>query len=103
MIRKFLSICCVLLVVSAVLFAANPVLKQADDLYWGDKYEEADAILLAALKNETDPAEKAEILWRLSRVTLGIGDELGELGASKDELFALYEKAEKYADRKSVV
>ncbi|PKL10892.1 MAG: hypothetical protein CVV52_16110 [Spirochaetae bacterium HGW-Spirochaetae-8] len=95
--RKFLTLCIVLLVSSTVLFAANPVLKQADDLYWGDRYEEAEALLLSALTTETNPAEKAEILWRLSRVTVGIGDELGELGATKDELFAIYEKAEKYA------
>jgi tetratricopeptide (TPR) repeat protein len=97
MIRKSLLACVVLVVCSTVLFAANPVLKQADDLYWGDKYEEADALLLSALATESDLVEKAEILWRLSRVTLGIGDELGEVGASKDELFAIYEKAETYA------
>lgn len=97
MIRKSLSACVVLFVCSTILFAANPVLKQADDLYWGDTYEEAEALLLSALAKETDSTEKAEILWRLSRVTLGIGDELGELGATKDELFAIYEKAETYA------
>jgi hypothetical protein len=44
------------------------------------------------LVNATDPVSKAEILWRLSRVTLNIGDELDAEGATDDVLFAKYKK-----------
>ncbi|MHC1693325.1 MAG: hypothetical protein AB9828_09905 [Sphaerochaetaceae bacterium] len=91
---------CTILFLSAILFAsAGIVCDKADKLYWADSYEESQTVLLEALPASNDPIEKAEILWRLSRVTLGIGDELNETNsATKDELFAIYEKAQAYAE-----
>jgi tetratricopeptide (TPR) repeat protein len=85
----------VLLVVSMGLFAS--VLDQADALYWHDEYDEAKTLLSQSLATATDSQMKAELLWRLSRVTLAMGDEREVEGASDDELFAIYEEAERYA------
>ncbi|WP_422480605.1 hypothetical protein [Pleomorphochaeta sp. DL1XJH-081] len=88
----------VLLLVSlSLLSAVSPKIEQADALYWNDRLEEAQELLLDSLNVASDATEKAEILWRLSRVTLAMGDEREVLGASDDELFATYEKAEKFA------
>ncbi|MDD3366582.1 MAG: hypothetical protein PHS67_04895 [Sphaerochaetaceae bacterium] len=95
--KAFLTLITILFSV-AVLFASNVNLKQADDLYWTDRLEEAKSFIHGELTKTNDPQEKAELLWRLSRVTLAIGDELKEEGASDALLFATYEEAEKYAN-----
>ena len=97
MVKKTLVLCFLLVFVLHFAFSTNPVLTKADALYWGDSYDELEGFLSSELAKETDPKIRAEILWRLSRVTIGIADELKELGATKDELFAYYEKAEAYA------
>jgi tetratricopeptide (TPR) repeat protein len=98
MVKKSLILGFLLVFVLTFALSANPVLTKADALYWGDSYDELEVFLTSELAKETDPKERAEILWRLSRVTIGIADELKEVGAaSKDELFAFYEKAEAYA------
>lgn len=96
--KKTFIILIVLFCSVGMLFASNINLKQADDLYWADRYEEAKSFIIAELNKTNDAQEKAELLWRLSRVTLAIGDEFMEEGASDEVLFATYEEAEKYAN-----
>lgn len=92
-----------LLVVFTFVFVVSPllanqaVIQQADDLYWTDRPEEAKELLLSALPGVTNGTERSEILWRLARTTLSIGDELKEEGASDDVLFATFEEGEAYA------
>ena len=83
----------------AAVSAADPILEQADALYTQDKLEEAKTMLLGALSSKTSASDKADVLWRLSRVVLNIGDELNAEGASKDTLFAIYEEAQSYAEQ----
>ena len=97
MVRKFLVISVLLIFGISSIFAITQQLEQADALYWNDRLEDAEALLLQTLDTAGTATEKAEVLWRLSRVTLAMGDEREVLGASDDELFATYEKAEKYA------
>ncbi len=97
MVKKSLVLGLLLVCVLNFAFSANPVLTKADALFWGDSYDELEVFLTSELAKQTDPKERAEILWRLSRVTIGIADELKELGTPKDDLFAYYEKAEAFA------
>lgn len=71
---------------------------EADVLYKQDKLTAAKTELTRLLASETRAREQAEILWRLARVTLHIGDEEGALKAPKNTLFELYEEAQAYAE-----
>ena len=97
--RMFVLVLCTLVLVSAALFADEATIKEADSLYWNDRLEEAKALLEKTIPNTADAKMKGELLWRLSRVTLAIGDELREDGATDDVLFATYEEAESYANQ----
>lgn len=97
MVRKILISFVLLFTCVSFAYSVPQAVKQADSLYWADRLEEAETLLLDELQTTTNTTDKAEILWRLSRVTLAMGDEREVLGASDDELFATYEKAEKYA------
>ncbi|MCK9286616.1 MAG: hypothetical protein PHU24_09715 [Sphaerochaetaceae bacterium] len=97
--RKAILLFALMFVLSiSFVFASAAELDQADVLYKQDKLEEAKIVLDKLLVNATDPVSKAEILWRLSRVTLNIGDELDAEGATDDVLFAKYEEAQAYAE-----
>lgn len=96
--KKSFLVLIIVLFTFTTLFANSAVYKRADDLYWSDRYEEAKSYIEGELKKTTNPTEKSELLWRLSRVTLGIGDEMKVQGASKDELFAIYEEGEALAN-----
>ncbi|MGI6466450.1 MAG: hypothetical protein ACOXZZ_02505 [Sphaerochaetaceae bacterium] len=79
------------------LFANQQLYNQLDSLYWGDKYEDVVSLIESELNKGVSGEVKAQLLWRLSRATLAIGDELKEQGASKDLLFETFEKGESYA------
>ncbi|MFA7225926.1 MAG: hypothetical protein WC207_06730 [Sphaerochaetaceae bacterium] len=98
MVKKSFLVLIVLLFTFTTLFANSAVYKQADDLFWSDRYEEGKSYIEGELKKTTNPTERSELLWRLSRVTLGIGDEMKVQGASKDELFAIFEEGEAQAN-----
>lgn len=93
----WLMVCALALLVFPL--AANPaLLDQADALYWGDRLEEAKELLVKALPEASDPVLKSEILWRMARVTLSIGDEMKEDGATDAQLFTTFEEGESYAN-----
>ncbi len=98
MLKRSLLVLIILFITLTTLFANPAVYKRADDLYWSDRYEEAKSYLEGELAKATNPTVRSELLWRLSRVTLGIGDEMKVQGASKDELFAIYEEGERIAN-----
>ena len=97
MVKRTLVSFVMLLFCLSFVFSISQTLEQADALYWNDRLEDAEQLLNDALQTTTNPTEKAELLWRWSRVTLAMGDEREVLGADDDELFATYEKAERYA------
>lgn len=53
--------------------------------------------LLVMLDNAKDSKEKAQVLWRLSRVCVDLGDALDD--SDKDGKFKIYELGEEYANK----
>ncbi len=101
-VRFVIFLAALLIVVrpSFVFADISATLKKADSLYRADKHAEAEDILLKALSDVTTNKEKAEVYWRLARTVEKIGERKKNDGtASKEELLAIFEKGEKYADR----
>ena len=95
--RKMVVMVALLTLCLANVFAVGAALERADSLFWLDRLEETKQLLLNTLDAATTDTQRAEVLWRLSRATLSIGDERKEEGAGDAELFAIYEEAEQYA------
>ena len=92
--KKVVSMLVVLLI--AVLAVAALDFTSVDDTYVKDiddqkVYDTLKGMLSQAQTNE----EKAEVLWRLSRVCVDLGDELDD--DDKDAKFKKYEEGEAYA------
>ncbi|MFA5447985.1 MAG: hypothetical protein WC233_06885 [Sphaerochaeta sp.] len=96
MARTFLVTLISLAVLTSSLFGAfNPT--QADALFDTDRFIEARVLLLDELAKGGSNADQAQILWRLARVMVSIGDDLDK--KDKDGRFAAYEEGEAYALR----
>jgi len=74
-----------------LLIGNNPTIKEGDDAFVQQRYREAIIMYEAALQTSAD---KAEILWRLSRCYVSLGDV-----AKKEERENYYRNAETYANR----
>lgn len=97
--KKLMCVLAIALIASLSLWASfADTLEEIDLLDMYDRLEEEQAAIEKALKETNDPVERSELYWRLSKVVLHQADELEESGASDDELFALFEAGEKYAD-----
>ena len=64
-------------------------------LFRSDAFSEAEQELLVQLGKASNAEEEAQVLWRLARVMVSLGDDLDE--NDKTGRFALYEKGETYA------
>ncbi len=84
----------VLFGVCALGFSAISV-TEADALYDMDAFSQAEQALLVELDKADDAQQEAQILWRLARVMVSLGDDLDK--EDKTGRFALYEKGEAYA------
>ena len=85
----------VLLMVLAMALAALDF-KAVDDLYdQGSDNRMVYDSLQSMLKNAGSDTEKAEVLWRLSRVCVDLGDAMNE--KDKTSRFAIYTEGENYA------
>ncbi|HPE93246.1 MAG: hypothetical protein AB7D24_00290 [Sphaerochaeta sp.] len=87
-------------VLIALLLACSPAFSaitvtEADALYDRDAFSEAEQELLAQLGRAANAEEESEILWRLARVMVSLGDDLDK--EDKAGRFSLYEKGETYA------
>ena len=92
--KKIFAIICVLLV-CAMAFAALDF-KEVDTKYNREEdYQGIYNTLQQMLTKASDNSEKAEVLWRLSRVCVSLGDDLPD--KDTDGKFALYEEGEQYA------
>ena len=92
--RKLVSLLVLLLVLCMALAALD--FKDVDDLYdKGTDNKKVYDTLQVMLKDAKSNAEKAEVLWRLSRVCVDLGDKLDE--KDKDGKFAIYTEGENYA------
>ncbi len=91
------SIVALLLVIVLCLSGAfaSIELDAADAAYERDEFELSHALLLEQLEKATTQQEKAEVLWRLARVMVNLGDELDD--KDKDGKYAIYEEGEAYA------
>lgn len=77
----------------------NEDLKKADALHDAFKYTEENTLLLSLLNKAQGNKEKADVYWRLARVTLYLGDESEDAGDPKKETLSIFEKGEEYADK----
>lgn len=93
--KKMLSILLIGLFATGLLFAALDF-TTADALYDSEQYAANKSELLRMRTQATTAQDEAEVLWRLARVMVGIGDELDK--KDKDGRFAAYEEGEEYAN-----
>ena len=92
---KKLVILLVMLLVAAMALAALDF-KSVDDLYdSGTDNQKVYDTLQSLLKEAKTAEEKSEVLWRLSRVCVDLGDKLDE--KDKNGKFAIYTEGENYA------
>lgn len=68
----------------------------ADELYEDDQLQASVSELEAALSDAGSGAERAEVYWRLSRATLGLGEDLEDAGADTDRILETYTEGEEY-------
>ncbi len=88
-----LTLVLTLLVTGALVAAVDTA--RADALYEIDSFTQAESLLEEQLAQVNNNADRAQILWRLARLQVSLGDELDE--DDKDGRFAFYEKGEQYA------
>ncbi|WP_321301497.1 hypothetical protein [uncultured Sphaerochaeta sp.] len=93
--KKIVGITLVLTLLVAGSLTAAVDTTRADELYEIDAFTQAEGLLEEQLAGVTNDADRAEILWRLARLQVSLGDELDE--DDKDGRFAFYEKGEQYA------
>lgn len=74
-----------------ILALNNPVIKNGDDAFIKQQYDDAIALYESALP---DSDNKAELLWRIARCYISIGDV-----AKREEREQWYRKAEVYSTR----
>jgi hypothetical protein len=95
--RKVLALAFLIAFAAASAVALDgAAIEQADLLYDDDQSAEAIEILEAQLRAAGSGAERAEVLWRLSRATLAIGEALEDENADVDDVLPVYEQGEQY-------
>jgi tetratricopeptide (TPR) repeat protein len=87
-----------LFTVTAAAAQIDVIVEKADGLHDSEQHVEAEAFLLQSLNDVKLHRDKAHLYWRLSRAALNLGDRAEEQGAGKDELIAMFEKGQRYAD-----
>lgn len=77
----------------------SDLLEEADELYDEEAYERTVDVLERAESRARTDTERAEVYWRLSRVQLGIGDELRDEEEDNDAAMEAYDVGMDHADR----
>ncbi len=94
---KKLALTLLMLIIASTLFAAfNPAYSDYQ-FYNAHDYQKDKAYLENALNESKDNSEKAEILWRLSRNTLTLTDDIEKTSENKQARLDGYSKAEAQA------
>lgn len=92
--KKLIMVLMALLVCTAAFAALD--FTEADALYLTDEHDqEVYDKLTVMLEQATTEEEKANVLWRLSRVCVDLGDAIDK--SDKKARFAIYEEGEQYA------
>jgi tetratricopeptide (TPR) repeat protein len=98
--RKIAVLVLVLLIGGfAGLWANTQLIEQADMLYEAAEYTDALALLESEVSQIRDEQDQAEVYWRMSRLSLFIGDDLEDEGASKGDLLDIYDQGVAYAEK----
>jgi len=98
--KRVSIIVCALILISSPMFAnIDNQLKEIDRLFAYDQLDDCRTMIEDTLAQTDDSIEQSELYWRLSKVILSIADELEVEGAPEDQLFALFEEGEMYADK----
>ncbi|NBC30162.1 MAG: hypothetical protein GVY29_09265 [Spirochaetes bacterium] len=74
----------------------DELISSADAHYEEDRLDEAVSDLEDALSEASSGADRAEAYWRLSRVTLAIGDRLIDNGRDESTILETFEQGEEY-------
>ena len=80
-----------------MLFSQDAV-DLADELYEAERYREGYEQLKTAVESARSDSERAELYWRLARVTLEVGDIEEREGIRTADLLARFLEGESYAD-----
>ena len=75
------------------------ILTRADEMHERSDYEAEKALLTSSLSKASTSYQLSELYWRISRVTLDIGDDKKRAGAKPAEVLPIFEEGETYADR----
>ncbi|MFA7109110.1 MAG: hypothetical protein WC162_08185 [Sphaerochaetaceae bacterium] len=93
---KKICLLTVVLICGFLLFAGMDF-AEVDYLFFHSDLQGCNSQLKEMLENADNNVDKSEVLWRLSRVTLSLGDELEE--DDKDGRFELFEKGQEYGEQ----
>ncbi len=97
MLKRSFLLGLVLLVAVAGAFALDEAaIEQADALYEDNEPQAAFDIREDVLSTAGNGAERAEVLWRMSRATLDIGSMEEDKGGPADPVLAIYAQGEQY-------
>lgn len=94
--KKFALTLLVLIIASTLFAAFNPAYSDYQ-FYNAHDFQKDKAYLESALSEAKDSSEKAEILWRLSRNTLTLTDDIEKTSENKQARLDGYSKAESLA------
>jgi len=94
--RTFLFGFALIFVVTGAFALDDAAIEQADLLYDDDEPQAAFDILEDALSTAGNGAERAEVLWRMSRATLDIAELEEDKGGPADPILAMYATGEQY-------
>jgi len=86
----------ILVIAASAVALDDAAVARSDELYEEDRTSESIDALEAALATAQNGAERAEVLWRLSRATLAIGEALEDDSADADLVLETYERGERY-------
>lgn len=97
MLKKLaLSATVLMLGAFAAVALDSAAMGEADALYDDDQPQAALDMLETVLPSANTDAERAEVLWRMSRATLDIGELEEDKGGPAEPILAIYERGEQY-------
>ena len=98
---KRLCVLAVILVISTqgAFAQVSSLLEESDELYDAERYDRTVQVLERALSSASSDSQRAEVYWRLSRVQLGIGDELRDEEGDDDAAMEVYDRGMDYGDQ----
>ena len=94
--RTFLLGVALIVAIAGAFALDDAAIEEADALYEDDEPQAAFDILEDALSTAGNGAERAEVLWRMSRATLDIAELEEDKGGPAEPILAMYVSGEQY-------